>query len=34
VVAVKGLAVEVETFGDRCAPLRVRVKEGLGPFYA
>jgi hypothetical protein len=34
VVAVKDLGVEVETFGDRYAPLRVRVKEGLGPFYA
>jgi hypothetical protein len=33
VVAVKDLGVEVETFGDRCAPLRVRVEEGLGPFY-
>jgi hypothetical protein len=34
VVAVKDLGVEVETFGDRCAPLRVRVEEGLGLFYA
>jgi hypothetical protein len=33
-VAVKDLGVEVETFGDRYAPLRVRVEEGLGPFYA
>jgi len=33
-VAVKDLGVEVETFGDRCAPLRVRVEEGLGLFYA
>jgi hypothetical protein len=28
------LGVEVEPFGDRCAPLRVRVEKGLGPFYA
>jgi hypothetical protein len=31
VAAVKDLGVEVETFGDRCAPLRVRVEEGLAP---
>jgi hypothetical protein len=34
VVAVKDLGVEVETFGDRCAPLRARVEEGRGPVYA
>jgi len=34
VVAMKDLGVEVEPFGDRCAPLRVRVEKGLGPFYA
>ena len=34
VVAVKDLGSRSRRFGDRCAPLRVRVKEGLGPFYA
>jgi hypothetical protein len=33
VVAVKS-GSRSRRFGDRCAPLRVRVTEGLGPFYA